>query len=84
MSDTHSPEKREQKRREARKKSELSFSIALLGIVLLVTPLINAFTFSDGTPSVLSLLVYLFGIWAFIIFAALGVSRLLVTEVTKD
>ena len=84
MSDTHTPETRDQERRKKRKKTELSFSITILGLVLLVTPLINAFTFSDGKPSVLALLVYLFGIWAILIFGAFGVSRILVSEVAED
>lgn len=84
MSEPHTPEARDQERRKKRKKSELSFGVTALGLVLLLTPLINAFTTFNDTPSIFALLVYLFSAWAILILGAFIVSRILVSEVTEN
>lgn len=71
-------------RRRARKKSELSLALPALGICMLFTPLINAFTVVDGIPNILSLLSYIFGIWGLLILGAYFAAKLLVNEVPKD
>ncbi|GHA42747.1 hypothetical protein GCM10008927_04080 [Amylibacter ulvae] len=73
-----------EKRRRRRKLSELSLGILALGICLLLTPMINAFTLTSDGPNKLGLLAYIFGTWAALIICAFILSRFLVSEVADE
>jgi len=76
--------KRDSDRRSLRKRTELSLGIPLIAICLLVSPLVNGFTSSGGQTSFTSIIVYIFGVWAALILAALLMSRILNDDVKDD
>lgn len=71
------------KRRQRRKKQEIALILPSLGTVLLLTPILQAFTSADETSRLTSALLFIFGVWAFLIAAAFILSRVLVQEMRE-
>jgi len=82
--DNGSSAKRDSERRSLRKRTELSLGIPLIAVCLLLSPLVNGFTTSNGETSFTSVIIYIFGVWALLIFAALIMSRILNDDVKDD
>ncbi|GLQ35595.1 hypothetical protein GCM10007939_18780 [Amylibacter marinus] len=77
-------QKRDENRRNARKKSEISIGMTIAGVILWVTPMVNIFTTEGANPSIFALLVYVFGAWAALILGAFFVSRMLISQMADD
>jgi len=75
--------KRDIDRRKLRKITELSLGIPIIAICLLVSPLLNGFTKSDGKTEFAFVMIYIFGVWGALILMAFIMSRLLSNGVDK-
>jgi hypothetical protein len=76
-------EKRDIDRRKLRKITELSLGIPIIAICLLVSPLLNGFTKSDGQTEFAFVMIYIFGVWGALILMSFIMSRLLSSGADK-
>lgn len=72
-----------QRERQAviRRKAGLALLVPLIGLVLLVSPLLDGFTQNTQGFVNLRVLFYIFGVWAILILVTLGMSYWLVGDV---
>lgn len=76
--------KRDVARRKLRKITELSLSIPILAICLLVSPLLNGFTSDIDKTNFSSVIFYIFGAWGIFIILAVIMARLLTNGVDEN
>jgi ABC-type Co2+ transport system permease subunit len=70
----------DKKVRRSRKSRDIALLLPIIGIILFLTPIHKIFSTSTVTPSLSGLLLFIFGVWAVLIFAALILSRTLIPE----
>lgn len=80
MSDKKSFDAIDRKTRQSRKKREAALILPITGIVLLTTPILDAFIVNHETSELIDTLLFIFGIWAGLIIAAFCMARVLVSE----
>lgn len=78
-----SSEERDVRRRQLRKKSELSLGIPVIGLCLLVSPLLNSFTTDGDHTPYADIMIYVFGVWGALILAAFIMARALSNDVEE-
>jgi Na+-driven multidrug efflux pump len=83
MSDDTSFDAVDKKTRRSRKVREIALMLPAIGVVLLLTPILKAFTTDDETSSLTDSLLFIFGVWAILIVAAFFLSRVLLPKVRE-
>jgi len=63
-----------------RKARDIALLLPIIGIILFLTPMHKIFSTSADTPSLRGSLLFIFGVWAVLIFAAFILSRALIPE----
>lgn len=81
MSDDNSFDAVDKKTRRSRKLREIALILPIIGVVLLLTPILKAFTAGDETSPLTNSMIIIFGVWAVLIAAAFILSRALVPEI---
>ncbi|MFK5996570.1 MAG: hypothetical protein QM492_00505 [Rhodobacterales bacterium] len=70
----------DKKVRRSRKARDIALLLPVIGIILFLTPMHKIFSTSGETPSLTGSLLFIFGVWAVLIFAALILSHTLIPE----
>ena len=83
MSEDTSFDAVDKKTRRSRKVREIALILPAIGVVLLLTPMLKAFTTGDEASSLTSSLLFIFGVWAVLIIAAFFLSRVLLPEIRE-
>jgi Na+-driven multidrug efflux pump len=83
MSDDTSFDAVDKKTRRSRKVREIALLLPAIGVILLLTPILQAFTTTDDTSHLTSSLLFIFGLWAVLIIAAFILSRALLPEIRE-
>jgi len=63
-----------------RKTREVAAFLPILGVILLLTPLVSAFTQSTRMDGIPNAVLYIFGVW----FVLIGLTRLLAPRLQRD
>lgn len=76
----------ERQTRNKRKKRELALFLPVIGVIIYLTPLMNAVSATDTPPSadIADLFFFIFGSWALLIIGAYFLSRNLADEVNEE
>lgn len=64
--------------------TQIALILPLVGVLLFLTPFIDAFTVEQGQSSITRLVVYIFGFWGLLIVCAAYLAFLLRPEVDDD
>ncbi len=83
MSEDKSFDSIDKKSRRSRKKREVALILPIIGSFLLLTPILKIFMQDDETSHLISTLLFIFGVWAFLIAAAYILSRALSPEIRE-
>ena len=83
MSDDTSFDNVDKRNRRNRKKREIALILPIIGTFLLLTPIVNVFFADDGSSTLITTLLFIFGVWAFLIAAAYFLSRALAPEIRE-
>lgn len=83
MSDEETFEEVHKRTRHSRKTREIALILPIIGVVLLLTPVLRAFTGNDETSQLTSSMLFIFGVWAALIAAAYFLSRALIPEIRE-
>lgn len=67
-----------------KKLRELAFVLPVVGALLFLSPIMNAVTADNNEPHLLPLVVYVFGVWAFLILCSVILSRFLADEMDGE
>lgn len=83
MSNEESFDIAHKKIRRSRKTREIALVLPVIGVALLLTPVLKAFTANDEASHLTSSMLFIFGVWAGLIVAAFILSRALVPEMRE-
>ncbi|KAB7614701.1 hypothetical protein F9L33_08720 [Amylibacter sp. SFDW26] len=83
MSEDTSFDNVDKRNRSNRKKREIALILPIIGTFLLLTPIVKVFTKDDGNSSLITTLLFIFGVWALLIAAAYFLSRALAPEIRE-
>jgi hypothetical protein len=83
MSEDTSFDAVDKKTKRSRKVREIALMLPAIGVVLLLTPILKAFTVGDEASSLTNSLLFIFGVWAALIIAAFFLSRALLPEIRE-
>ncbi len=83
MSEDTSFDNVDKRNRRNRKKREIALILPIIGTFLLLTPILKAFITDDGSTSLITTLLFIFGVWALLIAAAYFLSRALAPEIRE-
>lgn len=64
--------------------TQIALILPAVGVLLFLTPLIDAFTYHEGKSSISLLIFYIFGFWGLLIGCAIILAHLLLPEVEDD
>ena len=73
----------DKKTRRSRKVREIALMLPVIGVILLLTPMLKAFTVGAEASSLTDSLLFIFGVWAALIIAAFFLSRVLLPEIRE-
>lgn len=74
----------DKKTRRSRKKREAALILPTIGIILLLTPVLKAFTLGETSSPLTSTMIFIFTVWALLIVAAFILSQILIHEVRDE
>ncbi len=83
MSDDTSFDNVDKRNRRNRKKREIALILPIIGTFLLLTPIVKVFVADDDSSTLITTLLFIFGVWAFLIAAAYFLSRALAPEIRE-
>lgn len=64
--------------------TQIALILPIVGVLLFLTPFIDAFTFEQGRSSITLLMIYIFGFWGLLIACAMYLAYLLRPEIEDD